>query len=79
MLLAEKDALIIVKRAFPQAEIKSPISYQGLYIFQIFTADPDEGFYDPFYSVNQKTGELRDFSIITDGDINEITALFLKK
>lgn len=78
-LLAENDARIIVKRAFPKADIKPPISYRGLYLFQVFTDDPEEGEFDPFFSVNQQTGELRDFSVITDGDINEITDLFLKK
>lgn len=32
---------------------------------------------DPFYSVDIQTGEFRDFSIITDGDISEINNLFL--
>ena len=34
---------------------------------------------DPFYSVNINTGEFRDFSILTDGDIGEITNLFNSK
>lgn len=78
-MLSEPDATILVKRAFPKATVQPPISYRGLYVFQVFSSDPDEGGFDPFYSVNQRTGELQEFSVLTDGDINEITALFLKK
>jgi len=78
-MLAEQDARILVERALPKAHITSPISYRGLYVFQAFGPDPEEGNSDPFISVNQETGEVKDFSVITDGDPYELTALFLAK
>lgn len=78
-MLSEVDATNLLKRVFPTSKINSPISYKGLYVFQVFSSDPDEGQYDPFMSVNQTTGEIKDFSVITDGNINDITNLFLKQ
>lgn len=78
-MLSELDAKSIVTLAFPDDRIEPPIVYRGLYVFQVFSDDPVEGDHDPFFSVNQRTGELRDFSILTDGNTKEITDLFLAK
>lgn len=77
-MLNEQAATAIVMKAFPKDQISRPISYKGLFVFQVISSDPDEGGWDPFFSVNQDTGELKEFSVITDGDINVITNLFLK-
>lgn len=66
----------IVRDNLPDGTIQKWVEYRGLYLFQVFNADPIEGTLDPFFSVNQQTGEFRDFSIITDGNIDEISALF---
>jgi hypothetical protein len=76
-MLSEIDAVRIVTDAFPGARIEKPIEYQGVYLFQVFTDDLLEGGQDPFFSVNMQTGELRDFSVITDGDPKEIELKFL--
>lgn len=76
MPLSKADATAVVTAAFPGSEIREPIDYNGLFVFIVTIPDPEEGGWDPFVSVNQETGELRDFSVITDGDINEIAALF---
>jgi len=78
-MLTEEQATQIIKSAFLDGEIKAFIDYNGVYLFQVFSPDPLEGDQDPFFSVNQTTGELRDFSVMTDGDINEITEKFLAK
>jgi hypothetical protein len=72
------DATQIVNREFPDGKIQKSIDYEGKFIFQIFTDDPLEGELDPFYSVDQNTGEFSDFSIMTDGDPVKIGDLFLK-
>ncbi len=77
-MLSIDKATAIVKKAFPKGKITSHIDYRNFYIFQVFNPFPGEEGMDPFFSVNKKTGEFRDFSIITDGDITEITELFLK-
>jgi len=72
------QAAAIVKKEFPEGKIQKYIDYKGKFIFQIFTEDPLEGELDPFYSVDQNTGEFSDFSILTDGNTAEITSLFMK-
>lgn len=71
-----QQATEIVKKAFPAGKIQKSVEYRNVYLFQIFTDDPDDGQMDPFYSVDKETGEFSDFSVITDGDISEISALF---
>ena len=58
-------------------KIQAHIDYNGLYVFQVFTTNPAEEEMDPFYSIDKKTGEFSDFSIITDGDPAEISRLFV--
>lgn len=78
-MLNVNQAVAIIKKNLPSWKIRAAIDYNGLYIFQVFDDDPLEGRMDPFYSVNKRTGELRDFSILTDGDISEIAELFLHR
>lgn len=70
------QAIQIVKKEYPDGKIQRYIDYKGKFIFQIFNEDPLEGQMDPFYSVDQNTGEFSDFSIITDGDTETIASLF---
>ncbi len=77
-MLSLDKATGIVKETFPLGTINSNVDYKNLYIFQVFNPFPGEEGMDPFFSVNKETGEIRDFSIITEGDITEITKLFLK-
>lgn len=77
-MLSEFDAVAVITKVFPDSRIEKPIEYRGVFLFQVFGNDPLEGGQDPFFSVNQKTGEVRDFSVITDGDPKEIEAKFLK-
>lgn len=60
--------------------IKSCVLYKNLYIFCVINDDdPIEGDLDPFYSVNVSTGECRDFSIITDIDMDVYFDLLERK
>ncbi len=72
--LAEKALLKVV----PSVKIQDYIRYRDVYLFRITFASEAEKNYDPFFSVNVNTGEVKDFSVITDGDISEITELFLR-
>ena len=76
-MLNEKQAAAIIAKKIPKGTIQNVIDYRGLFIFQVFIEDPFEEDMDPFYSVNKQTGEFKEFSIITDGDITEVTALFM--
>lgn len=75
-MLNVNQAKTIVKNNIPNGKIQTVVVYGDLYIFQVFTDDELEGQMDPFYSVDVNTGEFRDFSILTDGDIYELTELF---
>lgn len=75
-MLSVKQAINIAKKKYPRGNIESLIVYNGLYVFKITNDDELEGDMDPFYSVDIMSGEFRDFSIITDGNIVEITKLF---
>lgn len=76
-MLSPQEATLITKRSLPDGQIQKVIRHEGLYIFQIFTKNVFEEELDPFYSVNCETGDFREFSILTDGNIEKLTALFL--
>lgn len=69
----------IVQKEIPHRRIVAHISYKDLWVFQAFDDnDPLEGEFDPFYSVNKKTGEFNEYSVLTDGDPREVQQLFLQ-
>lgn len=79
MQVSLQKAINIVKKNIPNGKIDASIRYRDLYLFKVFIDNGFEKEMDPFYSVNINTGEFRDFSILTDGDIREITNLFNSK
>lgn len=76
MQVSLQKAINIVKKNIPNGKIDASIRYRDLYLFKVFIDNGFEKEMDPFYSVNINTGEFRDFSILTDGDIGEIINLF---
>jgi hypothetical protein len=78
-MLDRQEATLVVQKNLPEGDIQNLIEYQDLYVFQVFSPDPDEGQYDPFFSVHMETGEFRDFSILKDGNTAQIIALFLEE
>ncbi|MCA1806970.1 MAG: hypothetical protein LC687_03835, partial [Actinobacteria bacterium] len=52
--------------------------YNSLIIVRVEHPSQDEANYDPFYSVNPQTGEVSEFSILTDGDPVAIMAAWEK-
>lgn len=72
------EATRIVEKEIPDSPIQSHILYRDLYVFRVRHPHPGEEDLDPFYSVNTATGAFAEFSIITDGDIREVTTLFQK-
>ena len=55
--------------------IKACASYADFYLFRIEHASPLEKDYDPFFSVDIFTAEVRDFSVLTDMTADEFLAL----
>jgi hypothetical protein len=58
--------------------VKDAILYRNaIYIVRVVFVDANEAEWDPFYSVDKDTGEVKEFSFLYDGDPGEITTLFL--
>lgn len=66
-MLSKEEASVKLLEALPERTIEKVVDFDNFYVFQAFHPDPIEGQYDPFFSVNKETGEVRDFSWITDG------------
>ena len=74
-MLTNDQASAIVNKQIPNGKIQGFVVYNGMYIFQVFTDDPFEGTFDPFYSVDQNTGEFKEFSVL-NGDGSNVISLF---
>lgn len=74
-MLNSAEALAQVKKTLPEVKIQTWTEYRQLYLVRVKYPYPGEEDFDPFFSVNKVTGEIRDFSVITDGDLSEISAL----
>jgi len=72
------EATELLKKAYPERDrIVPPVVYQGNYLFQAYDdSDELEGMMDPYFTVNRETGDVSEFSIITDGNMEEIAALY---
>lgn len=77
-MLNIKEAIEVVHKNHPNGEIQAWVTYKNLYLFQVFNKRPGEEEMDPFFSVNKETGEFKEFSVWTDGNVIEITSLFGK-
>lgn len=77
MQFSINDAKKIAKKNYPDGKIQSVVLYDNLYILKIFNDDPYEGQMDPFFSVNPKTGEFKEFSVVSGKvDTKELARLF---
>lgn len=75
-MLSQPQARALLLAAYPSGEVQRWIEYEELFIFQLFIGDDGEAGFDPFYSVNRRSEEVAEFSIITDGDIAVIVDRF---
>ena len=78
-MLNQTEAQAKMKTALPQFPIKAWTEYENLYLFRVEFPFPGEENYDPFFSVDKSTGEVRDFSIFTDTNISEFVKLEWKE
>jgi hypothetical protein len=74
-MLNKFQAQTLLENFYPEAMIKAWTVYQDFYLFRVEHPDPEEKDFDPFFSVDNLTGEVRDYSILTDGNISEIMKL----
>lgn len=64
-----------LSKFYPDASIKVWASYKDLYLFRVEHPSLEEKDFDPFFSVNDNTGEVRDFSVLTDISMSEFMNL----
>lgn len=75
-MLGEDEARAALESGIAPVEIVASARYRDLYLFRVLFPSPDEANFDPFFSVDVETGEVSDFSVMQDGDIDEIAAAF---
>lgn len=75
-MLSSDEAIAKLKQLAPDRNPEKLITYNGLYLIMAPSSDPDEGVWDPYFSVDMNTGETRDYSIYQDGKAREIVELF---
>lgn len=74
-MFSKDDAQARIEFVLPGRPIKAWAQYRNVFLFRIEHFSEHEKDFDPFFSVDMKTGEVRDFSVITDGDLGEIMSL----
>lgn len=77
-MLSIDQANEVVRKQIPNGKIEKAIKYKNLYLFMVFTDDPGEEEMDPYFSVDQETGEFKDFPIFEDEGMAEILSLFME-
>lgn len=65
-----------VEGAIEGVKVEACVSYKGGFLVRVKLPSAEEANYDPFFMVNAHTGEVQEFSVITDGDPLEIAAAF---
>ena len=78
-MLTEIQAKKLIKIANPKLVIEDCFRYEDLWIIRIKQLEDDEANYDPFLSVNVNTGEVKEFSVLTDADPIELSKAFKRR
>ena len=75
-MLTDTQATAALQAELPGLEIAAHALYNNLHLFRVVFPSESEGDFDPFFSVDSDTGEVQEFSVLTDGDISEVVAAF---
>jgi hypothetical protein len=59
------------------AQVRAAVEYGDVYLLRVEFLASGEQNYDPFFTVDKETGAVNEFSVLHDGNIGEITMLFL--
>lgn len=76
-MLDKDQAQMMLEYAVPDFPVKAWAKYNDLYLFRVQFTMPGEEDFDPFFSVDANTGEVKEFSVLQN--IDEITALDWKE
>ena len=75
----EAQVKALVEHSNPGVKAVDCFRYERIFLVRIEQPSEDEANYDPFFSVNPLTGEVNEFSVITDGDPDAIAQAFRKR
>ncbi len=75
-MLNAKQAENEVIKAIRGVIVDACVPYKGGFLARVTLPAAEEANYDPFFMVNAYTGEVQEFSVMTDGDPLEIAAAF---
>lgn len=77
--LSLDEAIAALKNFYPEASIQTWTVYHNQYLFRVKHPNVEEENWDPFFSVDMSNGEAREFSVLTDGNLNDIMNLSWKE
>lgn len=75
-MLTDTQAKAALLEELPGIEVAAQARFHDLYLFRVVYPSSEEANYDPFFSVHMESGEVSEFSVMTDGDPLEIAAAF---
>ncbi len=75
-MLSVNQAKSEVESAIPGVKVEVCVPYKGGFLARVIFPSADEANYDPFFMVNAHTGEVQEFSVMTDGDPVEVAEAF---
>jgi uncharacterized iron-regulated membrane protein len=75
-MLSVNQAKSEVEGAMPGVKVEACVPYKNGFLARVIFPSTDEANYDPFFMVNAHTGEVQEFSVMTDGDPMEVAEAF---
>jgi hypothetical protein len=74
--MTKDEAALRVAETVVVASVEAAVPYKGDWLVRVKHANKEEADFDPFFLVKSTTGEVSEFSIMTDGDPAEVAAAF---
>ncbi len=76
--MTPNEAMRLVEKRYKGVKAVDVAEYQGDYLVRVEFPDAEEKHYDPFFRVFNDTRKVEEFSVVTDGDPEEIMQAFAK-
>lgn len=74
--MTRQEAALLVAQTVVVASVEACVPYKGDWLARVKFTSPAEADFDPFFLVKSATGEVSEFSIMTDGDPSEVATAF---
>ncbi len=75
-MLNVEQAKMIVEKAIAECTVEACVPYKGGYLARVIFPSAEEANFDPFFLVNANTGDIAEFSIMSDGKPSEVAEAF---